>query len=264
MKALAVNGAEIHYADRGDGAPLLLVHGFPLDHSMWDAMNPSAAAVRAIAPDLPGFGLSPPRGETATMEQFADDLAGLLDALEIDEPVVFCGLSMGGYIALQFERKYRRRLRGLVICDSRAAADSPAAAQTRGLLAERVLREGVDPIIETMTPRLLAEKTKRENPRLIERLRRMMAASDRRGVAAALRGMAARPDMTAAIAEISCPTLLVVGDEDVLTPPAEMRSMAETIPGARFVEIPGAGHLAPLEAPAAVAAALAEFLRDIV
>lgn len=262
MKSIAVNGTEIHYADRGTGMPLLLVHGFPLDHSMWDDANLDETVVRIIAPDLPGFGLSPPRGETATMEQYADDLAGLLDALAIDKAVL-CGLSMGGYIALQFQRKYRERLKALILCDTRAAADTPEAARARGVMVERVLREGADPIIETMLPKLLAEKTKRENPQLIERLQRMVAGTDRRGIAAALRGMAARPDMTAVLPGISCPTLIIVGGEDGITPPIEMRSMAEAIPNAKYVEIAGAGHLAPLEAPAAVSLAIGDFLRSI-
>lgn len=262
MNSIAVNGTEIHYADRGAGVPLLLVHGFPLDHSMWDDLAFDEAAVRAIVPDLPGFGLSPPRDETATMERFADDLAGLLDALSIDK-AVFCGLSMGGYVALQFQRKYAERLLGLVFCDTRAAADSPDAARTRGVIAERVMSDGADVALEAMLPKLLSERTKRENLRLVERLRAMIADTDQLGGAAALRGMAARPDMTASLAEISCPTLIVVGDEDILTPSAEMRSMADTIPDAKYVEIPDAGHLAPMESPAAVTAAIAEFIRGI-
>ena len=262
MNSIAVNGTEIHYAGRGAGVPLLLVHGFPLNHSMWDDLAFDEAAVRVIAPDLPGFGLSPPRGETATMERFADDLAGLLDALSIDK-AVFCGLSMGGYIALQFQRKYAERLLGLVLCDTRAAADAPDAARTRGVIAEMVLCEGADPIIETMLPKLLAEKTKSDNPRLIGRLREMMAGADRLGMAAALRGMAARPDMTASLAEISCPTLIIVGEEDAITPPAEMRSMADAICGAKYMEIAPAGHLAPMESPAAVTVAIAEFMQGI-
>lgn len=258
MKSVSVDGTEIFYSDRGDGPPLLLAHGFPLDHTMWAELDLTA---RLIAPDLRGFGRSPPRGETVAMEQFADDLAGLLDALEIDKPVVFCGLSMGGYVALQFQRKYPQRLRGLVLCDTRAAADSPEVVAARGVMAERVLREGTAPLVETMPPKLVAESTHKQNPHVLDGLRRVMTDANPRGVAAALRGMAERPDMTTSLREIKCPTLIIVGREDSLTPPAEMRGMADAIPEAKYVEIPDAGHLAPMENPTAVGAALAEFMQ---
>ena len=133
MKSIAANGTELYYDDRGAGSPLLLMHGFPLDHSMWADLRLDGDAVfRLIAPDLRGFGNSPARGETTSMELFADDLAGLLDSLEIDEPSVVCGLSMGGYVALQFWRKHRRRLRALIFCDTRAAADSPRCRRGAG------------------------------------------------------------------------------------------------------------------------------------
>ena len=290
MKTIPVDGTEIFCSDRGDGPPLLLVQGFPLDHTMWAELDVCSTAApgcerspvtaeggcpteqmgtvlfssaRLIAPDLRGFGRSPARGETVTMERFADDLVGLLDALGIDEPVVFCGLSMGGYIALQFWLKYPQRIRGLVLCDTRAAADTPKAAAARGVMAERVLREGTAPLVEMMSPKLVAESTKQRNPQVLEGLRRVMTNTDPRVVAAVLRGMAERPDMTTALGEIKCPTLIIVGREDVFTPPAEMRGMAEAVPGAKYVEIPDAGHLAPLENPAAVSAALAEFIQGI-
>jgi pimeloyl-ACP methyl ester carboxylesterase len=125
VKSVRTREIEIHYLDRGSGPPLLMVHGFPFDHSMWRSQVKSMASrCRVIAPDLRGFGRSPAVGEQVTMEQFADDLAGLLDQIGISEPVVYCGLSMGGYIGFQFWRKYRARLRGLVLCDTRAVAAS--------------------------------------------------------------------------------------------------------------------------------------------
>jgi pimeloyl-ACP methyl ester carboxylesterase len=219
--------------------------------------------IRVIAPDLRGFGRSPARGEIVTMQQFADDLAALLDGLKIEEPIVLCGLSMGGYVALQFWRKYAARLRGLVLCDTRAAADGPEAAAARRLMADRVLREGPAPLVETMLPRVIGETTRRANPELVESVRRVMMATDPRGIAAAARGMADRPDMTAALPQIRCPTLVIVGSEDVLSTPAEMRGMADAIPGSTLVDIPAAGHLSPLENPAAVTAALAEFVCNL-
>ena len=133
------------------------------------------------------------------MEQFADDLAAWLDALAIREPVVFCGLSMGGYIAFQFWRRFAARLRGLILCDTKAVADTPEGAAARQSTAERVLREGTAPVVEAMLPKLLAESTERQRPELVERLRSMIAAGNPQGIAAAARGMAERPDMTGAL-----------------------------------------------------------------
>jgi len=279
VKSLVINGSEIAYVDRGTGLPLVLVHGFPLDHTMWtgqiDALagptadSPagqtilSAPPVRIIAPDLRGFGhslFSPHGDEKVTMDQFADDLAALLDALAIREPVVVCGLSMGGYIAFQFWRKYTARLRGLILCDTRAVADTPEGAEGRRRMAERVLREGPAPLVETMLPNLLAETTRRQRPELVERLRSVIMAGDPRGIAAAARGMAERPDMTAALGQIGCPTLVIVGQSDVISTPAEMRGIAAAIPAADFAEIPEAGHLSPWENSAAVNATIVDFL----
>jgi 3-oxoadipate enol-lactonase len=264
VKSLRANGTELWYLERGAGLPLLLVHGFPLDHTMWAGqVDELPAHCRVIAPDLRGFGRSPAGGETVSMEHFADDLAALLDGLGITEPVVLCGLSMGGYIALQFWRKHRARLRGLVLCDTRAAADTPEAAAARLTLAERVLREGPAPLVEIMLPKLFGEPTRRQRPDVVEGLRRVMMATDPRGIAAAARGMAERPDMTGMLGRIECPTLVIVGRHDAVSPPAEMRGIAEAVPGAKFVEIPAAGHMSPLENPAAVNAAFAEFLSNL-
>lgn len=262
MKSLVVNGTELSYVDRGTGVPLLLLHGFPLDHTMWAGQIDGLAGeqCRVIAPDLRGFGRSPARDDKVTMEQFADDMAALLDGLGICEPVVLCGLSMGGYIAFQFWRKHAARLRALILCDTRATADSPEVAAGRLAMADRLRHELPASLVETMTPRLFAESTHRQHPEVVEGLRHVMMSTNPRGIAAAARGMAERPDMTASLDEIRCPTLVVVGRNDVISPPAEMRGMVEAIPGAKFVEIPEAGHMAPLENPAAVNAAIRTFL----
>jgi 3-oxoadipate enol-lactonase len=264
MKSLVIAGTELSCVDRGQGSPLLFVHGFPFDHSMWaNQIDALAPQYRVIAPDLRGFGRS--AGETpslrhTTMEQFADDLAAMLDALGIDEPLVYCGLSMGGYIAFQFWRKYGERLRAMVLCDTRAVADTPEGAAARGVMADRVLAEGPSAVVETMLPRLFCEATLQQRPEVVESLRRVMMGNSPEGIAAAARGMAVRPDMTPALAEIRCPTLLIAGQEDVISTTAEMRGIARAIPGAQFVEIPAAGHMSPLENPAAVNAAILDFL----
>ena len=191
------------------------------------------------------------------MQEFADDLASLLDALDVEGPVVYCGLSMGGYIGWQFWRRHRDRLRALILCDTRSQADTAEAAVARRELADRVLREGPAGLVETMLPKLLGPTSRRRRPGLEDQLRRTMMSNSPAGIAAAARGMAERPDMTVALGELGCPTLLLVGAEDVISPPAEMRGLAAAIPGAKLIEIPAAGHMTPLEDAAAVNAAMA-------
>ncbi len=261
MKTQTVNGIELAFVDQGSGTPVVLVHGFPLDHAMWNAqIDALSENHRVIVPDLRGFGRSGASDGTVTMQQFADDLAALLDGLEVDRPVVVCGLSMGGYVALQFWQKYRSRLRGLILCDTRAVSDTPEMAAARLEMAERVLREGPAPLVEGMVPKLFAQTTAQEQPEMVDSLRRVMMDSNPKGIAAAARGMAQRPEMVSRLAEIDCPTLVIVGEQDAISTPDEMRTIARAIPNARFVEIAGCGHMSPMERPAEVSAAMLEFL----
>jgi len=261
MKTRLVNGVELAFVDRGSGLPIVLVHGFPLDHTMWTAqIDALSKEYRVIGPDLRGFGRSGVTDAAVSMEQFADDLAALLDALPLAEPLVLCGLSMGGYIALQFCRKYAARLRGLILCDTRAVGDTPEAAAARRDMAGRVLREGPAPLVESMLPRLLAPATFAQRPELVAALRGVMMANDRRGIAAAALGMAQRPDCTPLLDCIACPTLVIVGQLDAISTPAEMRAIAAATPRARLVEIAGCGHMSPLERPEEFNAALRDFL----
>ncbi|MCY2995848.1 MAG: alpha/beta fold hydrolase [Planctomycetota bacterium] len=261
MPIVKVNDILCHVLDQGHGTSLLLVHGFPLDHTMWQGqINDLAKDYRVIAPDLRGFGRSLATSGEIAMEQFADDLAVLLDVLGVVEQVVFCGLSMGGYIAWQFWRRHPARLAALILCDTRALADPPDVAQGRLATAERVLAEGVSLLPETMLPRLFAPVTFAQQPELIAATRRVMLATPSAGAAAALRGMARRHDFTSQLGEIKVPTLVVCGEQDAIATVSEMRSMAACIAGAQFIEIPDAGHLAPLEKPASVNAAIRDFL----
>ncbi len=230
----------------------------------------SGGPFRAIAPDLRGFGRSGLGGtggwpvlSCVSIEQYADDLAALLDALAIDQPVVLAGVSMGGYVALEFWRRHRSRLRAIVLCDTRATADSPEAAALREQTAARLVDEGTAFLEAAMLPRLLGPAAAGEQPRLLDRVRRTIAANNPRGLAAASLAMARRTDFTPLLPAIDCPTLLIVGREDVVSPPAEMAAMAAAIPGARLVEIPGAGHLSPMERPDEVSAAILAFLATI-
>jgi 3-oxoadipate enol-lactonase len=265
VNTLAVNGARLAFVDQGAGTPVVLVHGFPLDHTMWNAqIDALSEGYRAIAPDLRGFGHSGGHsGDTITMGQFADDLAGLLDGLRVSEPVVLCGLSMGGYVAFQFWQRHGSRLRGLILCDTRAGGDAPEAAAARRETAERVLREGPAPLVAQMTPKLFAQATLSRRPELVDSLREVMLRTNPKAIAAAARGMAQRPEMLSQLEQIDCPTLVIVGQEDVLTPPEEMRLIAGVVPGARMIEIAGCGHMAPIERPAETNAAMLEFLGEL-
>ena len=268
MQKRTINGIEIAFVDRGAGPVLLLVHGFPLDHSMWDAqIDVFAEQYRVIAVDLRGFGQSevdanPPQG-TTDMELFADDLAALLDSLRIDGPIVPAGLSMGGYVALQFALKYAGRLRGLILCDTRAMGDTPEVAAGRRQAAEKVIADGPRSLIDSMMPRLLAETTVARCPDIVDSLRGVMMKTDRQTIATVARGMARRPDVRPRLDEIECPTLVIVGEHDTISPVDEMRAIAEGIPRGRFVEIAGSGHMSPMEKPDEFNSAVLEFLSAI-
>lgn len=265
MPHMQVDGRLVHFCDRGMGHPILFVHGFPLNHEMWrPELDALALDYRVIAPDLRGFGQSEGNGDaTVTMEQFADDLVALLDSLQVDEPVTYCGLSMGGYIAWPFLRKYPERLNSLVLCDTRASADPPEAQQARYKLAEEVLENGPEVAARAMIPKLFAACTIEHRPEMVENVQQMILQTDPHAIAAASRGMAERPDMTASLADIDLPTLVIVGKEDRITPPEDMREMAHSINGAIVAEIPEAGHLAPLENPKAVNGTLCRFLKTL-
>lgn len=247
---------------------LLLVHGFPLDHTMWrDQIDALDQSYRVIAPDLRGFGQSTlmavSKTDTLGMEQHADDLAHLLDALGVDEPVHFCGLSMGGYIAWQFWRKYARRVRSLILCDTKATADSAEAAAGRLAMADRVLAEGNGFVADAMLPKLLAPQASSDNSDVAERLRTTIENTAPESIAAAQRGMAARIDANELLASIDVPTLVLVGQHDAITTADEMRSIAAAIAGSQFVEIPQAGHMAPMEASAETNPAIRDFLSEV-
>ncbi len=218
---------------------------------------------RVMAPDLRGFGESTTTAGTVTMESLADDLHGLLHAANVNQPIVYCGLSMGGYVAWQFFRKYRAQLKALILCDTRAAADKPEAVAGRHQLAEQILATGPQAALDAMLPRLFSPKTAERHPEFLADVRSMILRNKPAGLAAALRGMAERPDATELLPEIDVPTLLVCGEEDQISTVAEMEGMAQAIPGAQFVVIPDAGHMAPLENAEAVNAAIRRFLSNL-
>lgn len=268
MEKISVSSSTISYVDCGAGTPILLIHGFPLDHTMWNSQIESLSkSARVIAPDLRGFGLTPlAEGDAErgiTMETYADDLAELLDAIGIQEPVVLVGFSMGGYIAWQFVRKYTARVRALVQCDTRAAADTDEARAGRLKMAENVAQWGSGRVAEMMGPKLLAPQTFQRKPEVVAAIRSVVEHTDPAGIAAAQRGMAARPNVNALLPTIQVPTLILVGEQDAISPPAEMKSIADAIPGAEYAVVPRAGHMTTMEEPDAVNEALLRFVQGL-
>ena len=261
MKTLRVRDLEMAFVEEGSGLPLLLVHGFPLDHTMWKyQIEEFTQHCRVIAPDLRGFGRTSVTPGTTTMEQMADDLNALLDVLGIHEQIVFCGLSMGGYVGWQFARKYESRLKALVACDTRVIADSAEQAASRRELAERVLREGPSPVAETMLPKLFSGETQSRRPDLVQATRDVIMRTKPEGIAAALRGLAERPDMSEFVTKLELATFVIVGEHDAISSSEEMEGIAESMPNAAWVVVPHAGHLSPLENPDVFNEALAQYI----
>lgn len=236
--------------------PLVLLHAFPLDARMWHPVRRFLSArLRLITPDQRGLGRTPlPETDSApALEDAARDLLTLLDRLELDR-VVLGGCSMGGYLTMAVLRMAPERVGGLVLVDTRASADAPEAARNRLALAERAEAEGVEGwLAETMLPNLLSGNAPGA---VADTVRAQIASQPPAGVAWAARAMAVRPDSSGVLAEASVPALVVVGEQDSLTPPGDARAMEAVLPDAELVVVPGAGHLTPLEAPEAVSSAI--------
>jgi pimeloyl-ACP methyl ester carboxylesterase len=247
----------------GERDAVLFVHGFPHGRRLW---APQLAALgdwwRCIAPDLRGFGDSEARAPYA-IDRYADDLAALLDALGIARTAVV-GLSMGGYTALALWRRHAARVRALVLADTRAAADDEATRARRLAHMALVRRGGLAALADVQLPGALARSTREARPDVVDSFRTLMeGAGSVDGMVGALEAMCERADSTASLATITVPTLLVVGAEDAVTRPSEMRALQQRIPGSRLVVIPAAGHVSNWEQPTAFNGALAEFLASL-
>jgi pimeloyl-ACP methyl ester carboxylesterase len=264
MRAEIATGAWVEYDDAGQGRPVVLLHAFPLSRAMWrPQLAELAADYRVIAPDLRGFGGTSPFTGPPSVEQMADDVAALLDALGVAEPLVLGGLSMGGYVALAFVRRHAARLRGLILADTRAEADSPEGKANRDRLIAFARANTPRDVIETMLPNLLGKTTRTQCPEVIAEVRQISAAQTPEGIIGALAALRDRPDSTPLLGSISLPVLVVVGGEDTLTPPALAQNLAATLPDARLATIEWAGHLANLEQPEAFNAAVRSFLQTL-
>lgn len=254
-------GVTLAVEDRGGGGtPLLLVHGYPLDRSLWRAQIDGVRGRRVIAPDLRGSGESDIAPDATTMAAHADDLAALLDAMQV-ERCVFCGLSMGGYIAFEFMRRHPQRAAALVLMDTRSGADSDEGKAGRNAAIATARDKGSVAIADAMASKLFARDVDRQVQAAVVA---QMSGAAVPGIVAALGALRDRTDATALLGAIVVPTLVVVGAEDRLTPPDAARAMADAIAGAELVVIDGAGHLPPVERPAETTAALQHFLDRVV
>ena len=251
------------FEDSCDRIPLLWIHGFPLNNLLWDLqIDDLAPLARMITPDLRGHGATGASEPPYSMQMFSEDCCNLLDHLGITSPIVVGGLSMGGYIALDFQRRYPERTAGLILAATRAGADSEEGKAGRDQAAQLCRDEGVGAIAESMLPRMLAPGTYQDNRELVEFVRDIMLATSEEGVIGALAAMRDRPDSTPWLENIEVPVLVLHGDQDQLIPLKEAENTQVAIPDARLVIVPGAGHLPNLEKPAYFNEAVSDFLEQ--
>jgi pimeloyl-ACP methyl ester carboxylesterase len=255
---------DLYHRDSGTGTPVVLLHAFPLSSAMWLSQREGLADVcRVITPDQRGFGGSPLGDDEPSLDAVADDVAAFLDSKGLDD-VVLGGLSMGGYVVMAFLRRHPGRVKGLVLADTRAGADADAGREKRLTMAKTL---DDDPestvVVDQVLPTLLGPTTQAERPLVGGRVKGFAQAAPAAAVAWAQRAMAARVDSFDVLRAVDVPTLVIVGEEDGLTPPAESEAMAEAVPGARLVVLPRAGHLSALEDPEGFNAAVREFLSEL-
>ena len=255
---------ELAYSDSGSGPAVVLIHAFPLDRSMWDAQVPALAAqYRVIAVDLRGFGGSPLGDDAPHLDAMADDVAALLDRLEITKCVV-AGLSLGGYVSMALLRRHARLFAGLMLIDTKGTADGDAAANNRERIAATVEDDGnVDVLISDVLPALTGETTKLDRPQVVALIADIVRRADPASVAWVQRAMAARPDSVDTLEDFEEPALVVVGDEDVLAPVAEAQMMLDALPDATLAVIPGCGHLSAMERPDDLTAIMLDYLDEL-
>jgi pimeloyl-ACP methyl ester carboxylesterase len=258
-----LNGINVEYRDEGTGLPVIFVHAFPLNQTMWDDQVAALRKhCRAITLDLRGFGRSDAPQGPYRMDEMAADVRALMAVLNL-EKAVLVGLSMGGYIALALYRNYPEIFRALVLADTRASGDTNEARERRLKSAEKAEVDGSKAIAWDMVPLLLGRSTLDNRPSVVQRVQAMIESNTPQGIAGAQRGMAERRDSTYILGGIDFPVLIVVGSEDTLTPVAEAESLRNGIPGARLRVIEGAGHLSNMEQPDQFNTTLIEFIETL-
>lgn len=263
MNRIRSGDAEIAYAVLGDGPPLVLLHPFPAHHELWlAAAQVLTSRYRVILPDLRGHGESDVGEGPATVEKHAADLARVLDEAGIGR-AVFCGVSIGGYILFEFWRRYRPRIEALVLCDTRSQGETAESRTTRLQSAADVLEHGTEKFVDGMIPRLLGKTTLATRPDLIAGARRMMLKMSPEDIAQVQRGMAERPDSNPILKTIDVPTLILIGEEDILTTVADGETMRQNIPGSQFKVIAKAGHYAVWERAEEVGKVIRQFIDSL-
>lgn len=257
---LDTSRGRVGYEEAGSGLPLVLLHGFPHDRSLWAAqLAAPLAGVRLIALDLPGFGESD-AADVPSLDHWADWVVAALDALRIDRAVIG-GLSMGGYLTFAVWRRHASRVQGLILADTRAGADTLEGQDKRVAMQAQVLKAGPGAIAAAMLPGMVGKTTRAERPRAVEYLDAMMRRASVAAIHDALEALRTRPDSTPTLATITVPTLIICGDEDVLTPVAESEAMHAAITDSQLAVLPGAGHASCVELPAAFNAVLSGFIQ---
>lgn len=261
VQQVECDGDVVRYHRQGKGSTVLLIHGFPLDHTMWEAQF---AGLRErfdlIALDLPGCGGSELGSSKWSIGRLANRCHAFLNRLEITTPVAIVGLSLGGYIAFEYCRQYRRNLSKLVLCNTRPTADHEATRRGRLKMASLVMREGTEATIQAMRTKLFSSETLESRPQDVSRLWDVMRSTEPSTIAALQKAMASREDVSAQLSEFDLPTLVIGGTDDEITPAEQMRSWAALLPDAQWHEIAKAGHLSPWEQPEIVNRLLADFL----
>lgn len=260
MQKVISGDAEIFYDIAGSGPPVVLLHPFPAHHEFWlPSAGFLASRYRLIMPDLRGHGESALGDGPATMQKHAVDVARVMTDAGVERaPMV--GVSIGGYTIFEFWRRFRERVSALVLCNTKAAADAAEARSSRLQAANDVLERGTEPFFESMLQKLLGEPTRHSRPDLVEGALRMMRRMSAEDIAGVLRGMAERPDSVPALKTINVPTLIITGDEDILTGPAEAELMKQNLAGSEMKVIRKAGHYSPWEQPSEVGKVVRQFL----
>jgi len=265
MRIQISSETSISYQLTGSGQTIVLLHPFPMDHRLWQPqVEHFSPHFQVLTPDLRGFGNSDGFGaQTPSIEQMADDLNALLDVLNTTEPIILCGLSIGGYVALRFAQKYFSRLRGLVICDSRAQADTEETKAGRNRMIDFASQHTPDEIVQKVLSGLLGKTSLRTRPELIQRVQEIGSSQSQQAILDALAALRDRPDATGWLSAITIPTLLIFGEEDALAPSHVIETLQSGLPQATLVKLPKAGHFSSLEQPELFNEALEDFLRIV-
>ncbi len=270
MKRVDLENLSIAYDEAGEGLPLLCIHGYPLNRHIWQAQWEGVATlVRVIAPDLRDHGDTITRRKGVQqapvhrMDLLAEDLAQMLDALQITQPVLLNGLSMGGYVAFAFLRNYPQRVAGLILTATRARPDSDVEKENRLKAIQLVQAQGVEPVVAGMLGRLVSPKTLTDQPSLVARIQEIMMSSSVEGIIGDLKGMMDRQDARPMLAGIRVPVLICQGGDDTIVPLEEAQATRDLIPGSRLAIIPDAGHLLTMEQPEIYNQIVLQFIQEL-